>query len=95
MVKGDDQMTETTIKEFTRKYIQKTECVLKELRIFRNPSHFDEKSISVVIEEGKRYLEDAKYYFDKERFETSLASIAYCEGVLDALKILKLVDFSW
>ncbi len=34
------------------------------------------------------YLKDAKYYKDKKMFETSLTSIAYCEGLLDALKLM-------
>jgi len=35
-------------------------------------------------------LEDAKYYEDKSKLETSLASVAYCEGLLDALRLLGL-----
>lgn len=40
-------------------------------------------------------LEDAKYYREKKKLETRLASVAYCEGLLDALRLLGFVEFSW
>jgi hypothetical protein len=39
-----------------------------------------------------RYLQDAKYYLDHDKPTTSLASIAYAEGLLDALTFLKLAE---
>ncbi len=41
------------------------------------------------------YLEDAKYYKVQGRLETSLTSVAYCEGLLDALRLLGAVKFEW
>jgi FAD synthetase len=43
----------------------------------------------------KIVVEDAKYYFDRNRFEVVLASVAYCEGILDALRLLETVEFTW
>lgn len=40
-------------------------------------------------------LEDAKYYRERNKLETSLASVAYCEGLLDGLRLLGVVEFSW
>jgi FAD synthetase len=40
-------------------------------------------------------LQDAKYYRDNGKLEVSLASVAYCEGLLDALKMLGAVKFEW
>jgi FAD synthetase len=51
--------------------------------------------IRKVVESAKAYLEDAKYYRDKRRFDVSLTSIAYCEGMLDALRLLGAVKFEW
>ncbi|MEM2104245.1 MAG: DUF357 domain-containing protein [Candidatus Bathyarchaeia archaeon] len=48
-----------------------------------------------VVELAKAYLQDAKYYSESKQFEVSLASIAYCEGLLDALKMLGAVKFEW
>ncbi|HEY4656886.1 MAG TPA: DUF357 domain-containing protein, partial [Candidatus Bathyarchaeia archaeon] len=38
------------------------------------------------------YTRDAKHYVNAEKPVTSLACIAYAEGLLDALKFLELVD---
>jgi FAD synthetase len=41
------------------------------------------------------YLEDAKYYKAQGKLETSLTSVAYCEGLLDALRLIGAVNFEW
>jgi FAD synthetase len=48
-----------------------------------------------ILDHAKRYLDDALYYRGQKRFETALASIAYCEGLLDALRLLEMVEFQW
>ena len=55
----------------------------------------DPRRVDEVLDEAKRYFEDAKYYLGRGHFETSLASIAYSEGLLDALRMLGLVKFKW
>ncbi len=57
--------------------------------------HVDNKKVNFVVETAKRYFDDAKYYRDRKQFETGLASIAYSEGLLDALKLLEVAEFSW
>ncbi len=84
-----------TVEELALQYIQKTECAFKELKEVEGFVSPDADGIREVIEEARRYLDDAKYYLERKRFETSLASIAYCEGLLDALRMLGFVEFSW
>jgi FAD synthetase len=84
-----------TLKELTSKYIEKTERALQELKTVQCLASPDAERVKDVVEEAKRYLEDAKYYLDRKRFDTSLASVAYCEGLLDALRMLGFVEFSW
>jgi FAD synthetase len=81
--------------ELAVKYIQKAERALAELKIINIEERFDVRRVKAVVDEAKRYLEDAKYYLANGRFETSLASVAYCEGLLDALRMLGYVEFSW
>jgi len=81
--------------ELASKYILKSERVFNDIRVFQGCKSIDDRSVREVIDEAKRYLEDAKFYLDRKRFETSLASVAYCEGLLDALRLLGLADFSW
>ena len=76
-------------------YIQKTRKVLEEIRIKRPFPVLNETLIDEVLDHIKRYAEDAEFYFEKKDFETALASISYCEGLLDALKLLKIADFEW
>lgn len=76
------------------KYIQSTEVVLAEIEIDQF-IHVDNKKVNFVVETAKRYFDDAKYYRDRKQFETGLASIAYSEGLLDALKLLEVAEFSW
>jgi FAD synthetase len=84
-----------TLEELAQKYIQKTNCAIAELKTVNATVYLDAAKVKAVIDEAKRYLEDAKYYYKNKRFETSLASVAYCEGLLDALRILGYVEFSW
>ena len=83
------------MKDLAAKYIQKTECALAMLKDVDASVYPDVEKVRAVVEEAKRYLGDAKYYYEKQKFETSLASVAYCEGLLDALRMLGYVEFSW
>jgi FAD synthetase len=84
-----------TLEEMVMNYIRKTERVFGEIKRASSSVHINEGKIESVIETAKRYLEDAKYYQRKNKLETSLASVAYCEGLLDALRLLGVVEFSW
>jgi len=77
------------------KYVRNTERVLTQMRVVENPVTVDQEKVREVIGIAKRYLEDAKYYREKKRLETSLTAVAYCEGLLDALRFLGMVEFSW
>lgn len=74
------------------KYIKSTERAFREMDIFKQKILIGEKEVNQVLSYAKDYLEDAKYYRDIEKFETSLTSIAYCEGLLDGLKLLGTID---
>ena len=84
-----------TLRELVSKYIQNSEKVFAEIKIRKEAKIRSLKQITEVVEYAKRYLSDAKYYGEKQQYETALVSIAYCEGLLDALRLLKLADFTW
>jgi len=83
------------LEELASKYIISAEQAFKEMEIVKTSANFDQNSVNKVVELARAYLEDAKYYRDRKKFEVSLASIAYCEGLLDALKLLGAVRFEW
>ena len=84
-----------TLERLVSKYIKATERVFTEMTISNVVLSVDRGKIKDVIEYAKRYLEDAKYYQKKNKLETGLVSISYCEGLLDALRLLEVVKFSW
>jgi len=84
-----------SLEKLVLKYIASTEHVLREIEITKHSINVDGKDIRKVMEYVEAYLEDAKYYRDKKKFEVGLASVAYCEGLLDALKLLGAVKFEW
>ena len=84
-----------TLEELVTKYIRGAERVFGEIGQVASDVHLDEEGAKRVFESAKRYLEDAKYYQKEGKLETSLTSVAYCEGLLDALRLLGAVEFSW
>jgi FAD synthetase len=85
----------TTINELISKYIKGAEKVIEEIGEIPEKVNLNEEEAAKVFDWAKRYLQDAKYYQEKGKLETSLTSVAYCEGLLDALRLLGAVDFSW
>ncbi|MEM3623160.1 MAG: DUF357 domain-containing protein [Candidatus Bathyarchaeia archaeon] len=84
-----------SLEELVSKYIASAEHAFREIQISETRVNLDAEGVREVVEFAKAYLEDAKYYMDRKKFEVSLASVAYCEGLLDALKLLGAVKFEW
>jgi len=84
-----------SLETLVSKYIFSAEKVLNEMQQAQGSLAIDEANVSGVVEYVEAYLADAKYYKAQKRFETSLTSIAYCEGLLDALRLLGAVKFEW
>jgi FAD synthetase len=83
-----------SLKELTAKYVQNSERVLAEIKLATDVVVIDEEKIKGIIETARQYLNDAKYYEQQNKLETSLASVSYCEGLLDALRLLGVVEFT-
>ena len=77
------------------KYISSAEKVLGELKRTEVPVSLTDDSVAAVLRWATDYLADAKYYKAQGKLETSLTSVAYCEGLLDALRLLGAVKFEW
>jgi hypothetical protein len=76
--------------ERAERYIQSFESSLQKTRILTVDSSVNIASIKIVSDALQRYLKDARYYLENQKPTTSLASIAYAEGLLDALAYLGL-----
>ena len=77
-----------------RKYSEGCRRVLKEMKKTHLPKEIDDDGVKALIEHAARYVGDAEYYA-RERKATALASVSYAEGILDALRLLGLVEFEW
>jgi hypothetical protein len=84
-----------SLETLTSKYISSAEKVLKELQQTKIPISVTEEAVANILRWAADYLKDAKYYKAQGKFETSLTSVAYCEGLLDALRLLGAVKFEW
>ena len=84
-----------SLEALVSKYIASTEKVLKEMQPTVGSTMVTKESVNSILGYATAYLEDAKYYKAQKKLETSLTSIAYCEGLLDALKLLGAVEFEW
>ncbi len=80
-------------RERTSKYIEMTSRSLKHLKIKKMPGEVSKRNLEHVLELARGYVKDAKHYAEKRKPITSLACVAYAEGLLDALKFLELADF--
>jgi len=64
---------------------------MKQITPLKNDAAVKAVDVGKVEDAIQRYLEDAKHYLEENQPVTSLASIAYAEGLLDALAFLGLV----
>jgi FAD synthetase len=76
--------------ERANRYITTLEKALQQHSPLKESKTVEEANIMKVSDAIHRYLQDARFYIDNGKPTTSLASIAYAEGLLDALKFLNL-----
>ena len=69
---------------------------IKSVKILSLQSRIKKGDIKLLIDHVNDYLSDSIYYLREKRdAATSLASISYAEGLLDAIRLLKFDDFNW
>ena len=76
--------------ERSRRYIATLEKALQQHNALKERRTVEAADIETISDAIHRYLQDARFYLDSGKPTTSLASIAYAEGLLDALKFLNL-----
>jgi hypothetical protein len=80
--------------DLTQKYIVNMEKTLLTMQKTQGTLQVNEQCVEEIFGYVTAYLQDAKYYWEQKQFETSLTSIAYCEGLFDALKLIGAVKVS-
>ena len=83
-----------TAEDLAAKYIGAMEKAVKDMQRTKGAITISEACVDDIVSYVTAYLKDAKYFRDQQKFETSLTSIAYCEGLLDALKLIGAVKIA-
>lgn len=76
--------------ERARNYVAKFEHALRSSTLVKTDTLVSSVGPRRVSDTMQRYLRDAQYYLGANKPTTALASIAYAEGLLDALIFLNL-----
>ena len=76
------------------KYIAGCHRVREKMVTTPPTSPLTEAQIHELLDHVDHYLADAEYYKSDNK-PTALTSVAYSEGILDALKLLGIADFEW
>lgn len=82
------------IDRLVEKYLSACRRVLEDIRFTQLPEKVDEEKVAGLMDHVRRYMEDADYYRADQK-PVALTSVAYAEGILDALKLLGLAEFEW
>lgn len=90
----EGRCTKGELERLVEKYSADCSKALDVLRLKELPKMMTGGNVKALIEHADRYLKDAEYYANGRKV-TSLASVCYTEGILDALRLLGLVDFEW
>jgi len=89
-----DRKVQGETDKLIEKYSVGCRRVLEELKTGPLPKTIDRAGVDELLDHTKRYLDDAEYYRGEDK-PVALTSVAYAEGLLDALKLLGLVEFEW
>jgi hypothetical protein len=80
--------------ERARKYVKNFEIAKAQFNPVNEDTVVKMHEIKKVTDAIERYLNDARYYLQNRKPVTALASIAYAEGLMDALSFLELTKTS-
>jgi len=76
------------------KYTTGCRKVLEQLKTNKLPASIKAEQVMELLKHTENYLDDAEYYRTDKK-PTALTSVAYAEGILDALKLLGIAEFEW
>jgi cytidyltransferase-related domain len=84
---------ERACEEKVLKYARNVRFVLQ--KVAEHEKSKSDYLVSTLMDYASRYLFDAEWYLQKGDCLTALACVSYAEGLLDALRIGGILDFSW
>jgi diphthine synthase len=77
------------------RYIVGVKNVFREMKILGESGEMSSRELNLALEWARNYYNDSIAFKLKGDLVSSLIAIAYCEGILEGMRLLKLVDFKW
>jgi len=81
------------LEEMYRRYRENLSQALSGLKL--QAAGEEASRVREIVELAESYRRDAEHFQNTGRPVTALISLAYGEGLLDALRLLRLVHFTW
>ena len=82
------------VKILAQQYVSNLNHAIKTLKVTENAAQTP-LPFMTVLDSALRYSNDAKYFLDKNDSLTAITSASYSEGLLDALRILNIIEVNW
>ncbi|MCS7112815.1 MAG: DUF357 domain-containing protein [Nitrososphaerota archaeon] len=87
--------SEEELKVRVLRYIQGMYRVLSEAKFTEVPVTISPSEVKMLIDWVKSYVEDSRAFLDRGDVASSLVAVCYAEGIMEALRLLKLAEFEW
>jgi diphthine synthase len=85
----NSEKTEKISKQMMEKYVPMVREALEEII----PYYKNQKEFEVILDNAERYIEQAEIFLSEGRDENAILSIGYADGLVDALRLAKGLEF--
>ncbi len=85
----NSEKTEKISKQMMEKYVPMVREALEEII----PYYKNQKEFEVILDNAERYIDQAEIFLGEGRDENAILSIGYADGLVDALRLAKGLEF--
>ena len=85
----NSEKTEKISKQMMEKYVPMVREALEEII----PHYKNQKEFEVILDNAERYIDQAEIFLSEGRDENAILSIGYADGLVDALRLAKGLEF--
>ena len=85
----NSEKTEKISKQMMEKYVPMVREALEEII----PYYKNQKEFGVILDNAERYIDQAEIFLSEGRDENAILSIGYADGLVDALRLAKGLEF--
>ena len=85
----NSEKTEKISKQMIKKYVPMVREALEEII----PYYKNQKEFEVILDNAERYIDQAEIFLSEGRDENAILSIGYADGLVDALRLAKGLEF--